>query len=74
MKTEGFLGLGLAALILLAVLLYAQGYAEAIQNSTTVDAQTKMFVSFVPLLLSIGIFVLTALFIVMVALELRRSV
>jgi uncharacterized membrane protein YidH (DUF202 family) len=74
MKTEGFLGLGLAVLLLLAVLLYVQGYANAIQNSTTVDAQTKVFVSVVPMFLAIGIFVLTGLFIVVVAIELRKSV
>jgi len=73
MKTELFIGLGFSLLLIIAVLFYVQGYSNAIQNSTTVDNQTKTFVSFTPTLLGIGAFVLGGLFIVMVAVEMRKS-
>lgn len=72
MKTEAFFGIGLTILLLLAVMIYVQSYANAIQNSTTVDNQTKTFVSFTPTLLGIAMFALSALFIIMVALEMKN--
>jgi len=73
MKAEGFFGIGITILLLVAVMLYVQSYADAIQNSTTVDNSTKTFVSFTPVLLAMGIFILAGLGIVMVALEMKNK-
>lgn len=73
MKAEGIFGIFLSIMLMLAMLLYVSGYTSAIANDTSIDNATKSFVSFTPTLLGIGIFVLSALLIVVVAKTIKEK-